>query len=55
MENIKMQPVYGMLNLRETRELAKGSYEYIIKDIKDIKNNYAVWISSLGMSGYEVL
>ena len=38
MENIKMQPVYGMLNLRETRELAKGSYEYIIKDIKDIKN-----------------
>lgn len=40
MENIKMQPVYGMLNLRETRELAKGSYEYIIKDIKDIKNNY---------------
>lgn len=40
MENIKVQPVYGMLNLRAERELATSSYEYILKDIKDIKNNY---------------
>lgn len=40
MENIKVQPVYGMLNLRVERELATSSYEYILKDIKDLKNNY---------------
>lgn len=37
MENIKVQPVYGMLNLRVERELATSSYEYILKDIKDLK------------------
>lgn len=33
MENIKVQPVYGMLNLRVERELATSSYEYILKII----------------------
>lgn len=35
----EIQPVYGMFNLREKRELAKASYEYITKDVNDIKTN----------------
>ena len=54
MENIKVQPVYGMLNLRVERELATSSYEYILKDIKDLKL-YTVRISSLGVSEHEIL
>ena len=35
----EVQPVYGMFNLREERELAKESYEYITRDVNDIKTN----------------
>lgn len=35
----EIQPVYGMFNLRKKRELAEASYEYITRDVNDIKTN----------------
>lgn len=35
----EIQPVYGMFNLREKRELAEASYEYITNDVNDMKTN----------------
>ncbi len=31
---------YGLFNLREERELARGHFEYIARDVADIKQNY---------------
>lgn len=31
---------YGLFNLREEREIARGHFEYIARDIADIKQNY---------------
>lgn len=37
MEDIKI--TYGLLNLREERELARASFGYIAKDIREMKTN----------------
>lgn len=37
---MKKQPVYGMFNLREERELARASFEYIDRDIIDVRTNF---------------
>lgn len=34
------EPIYGMINIRKERELARASYEYIEKDITDIKTEF---------------
>lgn len=39
MEN-ELKIVYGMINFGEEREVARGSFEYIAKDVSDIKNSY---------------
>ncbi len=31
---------YGLFDLREERELARGHFEYIARDVADIKQNY---------------
>ena len=31
---------YGLFNLREEREIARGHFEYIARDVVDIKQNY---------------
>ncbi len=40
--NVKeeIKPVYGLINFHETREMAEGSFEYIYRDILDIKSNF---------------
>lgn len=35
-----IKPVYGLFNFGEERETAKGSFEYIAKDISDIEKNF---------------
>lgn len=32
--------IYGLINLREERELARASHGYIMRDISDLKNQY---------------
>lgn len=49
LENKVIKPVYGSFYLREERELAKSSLEYITRDIDDIKGNYI----KLGFHLYE--
>jgi hypothetical protein len=39
MEN-EVKPVYGLINFGETRELAEGSFEYITRDVEDIKRSF---------------
>lgn len=43
--------IYGLYNLREERELARGSFGYILQDISDIKNRYM----NLGFHLHEAL
>ena len=38
MSDLKIK--YGLFNLREERELARGHFEYIANDIVDIRQNY---------------
>lgn len=36
----ELNVVYGMINLREERELARASFKYILTDLNDIRHNY---------------
>jgi len=40
------EPVYGTMEVKETRELAKVSFEYIDRDIADIERSFGkAWVS----------